>query len=132
MLAKDFNPWKNIDEFNPMQFVDKSSELAQWPIKLWKAPIVSPYYHHAHLLIAADCSAFAFPGFHNMYGYVVDDHIQHIGCGVEIYMTVPAEQIEIIYRNHLMLHPTELTAQPWGDLAFEIRIGGYQFMIAAG
>ena len=67
MLTKDFNPWKNMDEFDPKQFADKSSELVQWPIKLWKAPIVSPYYHHAHLLVAADCSAFAYPGFHDMY-----------------------------------------------------------------
>lgn len=64
-------------------------------------------------------------------GYVANEHIQHIGCGVEIYMTVLAEQIEKIYQNHLMCHPTELTAQPWGDLAFEVKISGYQFMIAA-
>ena len=67
MPTKGFNPWENIDRFDPMQFADKSSELVQWPVKLWKAPIVSPYYHHAHLLIAADCSAFAYPGFHNAY-----------------------------------------------------------------
>lgn len=68
MITKDFNPWKNIDEFDPNQFSDKSSELVQWPIKLWKAPVVSPYYHHAHLLVAADCSAFAYPRFHDTYG----------------------------------------------------------------
>lgn len=67
MFTRDFNPWKNIDEFDPAQFADKSSELLQWPIKLWKAPVVSPYYHHAHLLIAADCSAFSYPNFHNAY-----------------------------------------------------------------
>lgn len=39
----------------------------QWPIKLWKAPVVPSYYHHAHLLIATDCSAFAYPNFHNGY-----------------------------------------------------------------
>lgn len=64
-------------------------------------------------------------------GYVADNYIQHIGCGVEIYMTVPAEQIKSIYQNHLMLQPTELTSQPWGDLTFEVEIGGYRFMIAA-
>lgn len=64
-------------------------------------------------------------------GYVADNLIHYIGCGVEIYMTVPTEQIEVIYQNHLMLHPTKLAAQPWGDLAFAVKIGGYQFMIAA-
>lgn len=67
MITKDFNPWKNVDEFDPTQFAGEGNELSQWPIKLWKAPIVSPYYHHAHLLIAADCSAFSFPNFHNAY-----------------------------------------------------------------
>ena len=64
-------------------------------------------------------------------GYVEDELIRYIGCGVEIYLTVPAEQIESIYQKHMMLYPTELTTQPWGDLAFEVKIGGYQFMIAA-
>lgn len=63
-------------------------------------------------------------------GYVADEHIQHIGCGVVIYMTAPTEQIESIYQKHLMLHPTELAIQSWGDLAFEVEIGGYRFMIA--
>ncbi len=64
-------------------------------------------------------------------GYVSDNNISHIGCGVEIYMTVPADQIQQLYNNHLVLKPTKLTVQPWGDTAFEVRIGGYQFMIAA-
>lgn len=67
MLSKDFNPWKNVDEFDPSKFVGQSSELQQWPIKLWKAPVISPYYHQAHLLLAADCSAFACQRFHQMY-----------------------------------------------------------------
>ena len=37
----------------------KPLEQLYWPIKLWKAPMVSPYYHKAHLLIASDCSAFS-------------------------------------------------------------------------
>lgn len=64
-------------------------------------------------------------------GYVSDDQFPYIGCGVEIYMTVPTEQIQQIHENHLVLNPTELMEQPWGDLVFEVKIGGYQFMIAA-
>ena len=64
-------------------------------------------------------------------GYVSDSQIPHIGCGVEIYMTVPPEQSQQVYENHLTLKPTELAVQPWGDKVFEVRIGGYQFMIAA-
>lgn len=67
MLTKNFNPWKNVDDFHPQMFDEMSSELVQWPIKLWKAPIVSPYYHHTHLLIAADRSAFSYPRFHDAY-----------------------------------------------------------------
>ena len=64
-------------------------------------------------------------------GYVSDEQISHVGCGVEIYMTVPADKIQTIYDRHSFLHPTELIAQPWGDIAFEVKIGGYQFMITA-
>ncbi len=62
---------------------------------------------------------------------VADNHIQYIGCGVAIYMTVLAEQTVSIYQNHIIFHPTELTAQTWGDLAFEVKTGGYQFTLAA-
>ncbi|MDI9419645.1 MAG: hypothetical protein GX228_09825 [Firmicutes bacterium] len=64
-------------------------------------------------------------------GYVSADQLPCIGCGVVIYMTVPIEQIHQIYESHRFLHPSGLTVQPWGDLAFEVHIGGYRFMIAA-
>ena len=57
--------WKRVREFNPEALLQESSDLVQWPIKLYKAPMLSPYYHHGHLLIAADCSAFSYPGFHD-------------------------------------------------------------------
>ena len=65
MIGSTFNPWKHFDNYNEQVFDDKTSELPQWPIKLWKMPAVSPYFHHAHLLIAADCSAFSYPTFHD-------------------------------------------------------------------
>ena len=64
-MSDVFNPWKHYENYNEEMFLDKSSDLPQWPIKLWQVPEVSPYFHHAHLLIAADCSAFSCPGFHD-------------------------------------------------------------------
>lgn len=64
-------------------------------------------------------------------GYVAAEKLPYIGCGVEIYMTVPSEQIRRIHENHRILNPTGLRLQPWGDLAFEVTIGGYRFLIAA-
>lgn len=65
MIGKDFNPWIHMEGYHEEMFDGKRSELAQWPIKLWKVPTVSPYFHRAHLLIAADCSAFSCPTFHD-------------------------------------------------------------------
>ena len=64
-MTNSFNPWKNVDEFSPNQFAGQSNELLQWPIKLWQVPVVTPYFHGAHLLVAADCTAFSHPGFHD-------------------------------------------------------------------
>ena len=64
-MSEIFNPWKHYENYNEEMFLGKSSEMIQWPIKLWQVPIVSPYFHHAHLLIAADCSAFSCPNFHD-------------------------------------------------------------------
>lgn len=64
MDTNNFNPWKNVDNFGSHLFNGMSSDLVQWPIKIWKISPLSPYFHKAHLLIAADCSAFSCPTFH--------------------------------------------------------------------
>lgn len=40
------------------------SALEQWPIQLHLVPVSAPYWDGADLLVAADCTAFAFGGFH--------------------------------------------------------------------
>lgn len=43
------------------------SRLGQWPIQIKIMPIQAPYYEGSDLLIAADCTAYAFADFHERY-----------------------------------------------------------------
>lgn len=53
------------------------SQLRQWPVQIKLAPVKAPYFDEAHLLIAADCSAYAYANFHQDF---IQGKIVLIGC----------------------------------------------------
>lgn len=53
------------------------SQLMQWPCQIKLVPVNAPYFDGANLLIAADCTAFAYGNFHNDF---IRNHITLIGC----------------------------------------------------
>ncbi len=53
------------------------SQLSQWPVKIKLVPVKAPFFDGANLLIAADCSAFAFGDFH---GRFIKKRVTLIGC----------------------------------------------------
>lgn len=53
------------------------SRLNQWPVQIKLVPTRAPYFDQAKLLIAADCTAYAYGNFHNEF---IQDHITMIGC----------------------------------------------------
>ncbi|MGI6497885.1 MAG: ATP-binding protein [Oscillospiraceae bacterium] len=53
------------------------SQLAQWPVQLQLVPVNAPYLKNAHLLIAADCTAYAYGDFHRRF---MKGRVTLIGC----------------------------------------------------
>lgn len=54
-----------------------SSQLIQWPCQIKLVPTRAPYFDGADLLIAADCTAYAYGNFHDAF---MRNHITLIGC----------------------------------------------------
>ena len=57
--------------------VPAASELRQWPCQIKLAPIHAPYFDGAKLLIAADCTAYAYARFHSDF---MRGKVTLIGC----------------------------------------------------
>ncbi len=57
--------------------VPTTSQLSQWPVQIKLVPINAPYFNGANLLIAADCTAYAYGNFHSEF---IRNHVTLIGC----------------------------------------------------
>ena len=57
--------------------LDVESQLTQWPVQIKLVPVNAPYFDGANLLIAADCTAYAYGNFHNEF---IRNRITLIGC----------------------------------------------------
>ena len=53
------------------------SRLLQWPVQIKLVPVNAPYFDGAKLLIAADCTAYAYAAFHERF---IKGHITLVGC----------------------------------------------------
>ena len=56
---------------------DQVSSLQNWPVQIKLAPVNAPYFNDAKLLIAADCTAYAYANFHQDF---IRNKITLIGC----------------------------------------------------
>ncbi len=60
-----------------MTTASAASMLSQWPVQIKLVPVTAPYFNGANLLVAADCTAFAYGSFHQDF---IRNHITLIGC----------------------------------------------------
>ena len=66
-------PETGISAPNPGQM----SALRNWPVQIKLAPVSAPYFNGAKLLIAADCTAYAYASFHQDF---IRNKLTLIGC----------------------------------------------------
>jgi len=90
-------PGAQVQEFDAGPVGKQASELRQWPVQLNLLHPSAPFFNDAHLLIAADCTAFASGSFHSK---LLHGKILAIGCpkfdDVEGY----TEKLTDIFKNN--------------------------------
>lgn len=77
-------------------FAPTVSRLQQWPVQIKLAPVNAPYFNGAQLLIAADCTAYAYAGFHEKF---MKGHVTLIGCP-KLDAIDYSEKLTEIFRNN--------------------------------
>jgi len=65
------------EDVAPQSNQQVSSQLRQWPCQIKLVPVNAPYFEGANLLIAADCTAYAYGNFHHEF---IRNRITLIGC----------------------------------------------------
>lgn len=82
----------------PQQAESAGSRLMQWPVQIKLAPVTAPYFDGANLLVAADCTAYAYAGFHEKF---MRNHITLIGCPKLDEGDYAEKLTEILRRNNI-------------------------------
>ena len=72
------------------------SRVSNWPVQLKRTPVKSKYFDGAHLLIAADCTAYAYGSFHEDF---IDGRTLLIGCSKLDAVDYAEKLGEILYAN---------------------------------
>ena len=76
----------------------QASRLSQWPVQIKLVPVNAPYFDGARLLIAADCTAYAYAAFHERF---IKGHITLVGCPKLDSVDYSEKLTEIIRENNI-------------------------------
>ena len=80
------------------KLAEPQSQLQQWPVQIKLVPTNAPYFDGAKLLVAADCTAYAYANFHQDF---IKGRITLVGCP-KLDMVDYAEKLtEIIANNDI-------------------------------
>lgn len=74
------------------------SQLRNWPVQIKLAPVKAPYFEGAKLLIAADCTAYAYANFHQEF---IRGKVTLVGCPKLDSVDYSEKLTEIIRQNDI-------------------------------
>ena len=98
MQSKELKRAENTAQMAVHTDQEPISQLRQWPVQIKLAPIRAPYFDGAKLLIAADCTAYAYAGFHERF---IKGHITLVGCPKLDSVDYSEKLTEIIRQNDI-------------------------------
>jgi len=95
------------------------SQLYNWPVQIKLAPTNGPWFDGADLLIAADCTAFAYGDFHDRF---MKDRIVLIGCPKLDAVNYAEKLTQIFtYNNIRSITVTRMQVPCCGGLPFAVK-----------
>ena len=95
------------------------SQLQNWPVQIKLAPVNAPYFDGADLLIAADCTAFAYGNFH---GGFMQGKVTLIGCPKLDGVNYAEKLTQIFQHNNIRsITVTRMTVPCCGGLPFAVQ-----------
>ena len=77
---------------------EAQKKLTNWPVQIKLAPVSAPYFNNARLLIAADCTAYAYASFHQDF---IQNKVTLIGCPKLDQVDYSEKLTEIIQNNNI-------------------------------
>ena len=89
---------RDVEHRIPEETGRLESELRQWPVQIKLVPVKAPYFDGANLLIAADCTAYAYADFHREF---IRNRITLVGCPKLDMVDYSEKLTEIIANNDI-------------------------------
>ena len=98
---------------------DVPSRLANWPVQIKLVPVNAPYFDGADLLIAADCTAYAYGNFHSKF---MRNKVTLIGCPKLDAVNYAEKLTQIFAYNDIRsITVTRMTVPCCGGLPFAVK-----------
>jgi len=93
--------------------------LSQWPVQIKLVPLRAPYFNGADLLIAADCTAYAYGNFHQKF---IHGRVTIVGCPKLDAVDYSEKLAEIFRQNEIKsITLTRMEVPCCGGLEFAVK-----------